>query len=287
MDKGEDRLVNELPKRYRRLLLVALVWPFAMGLLTGANRFYFLINLTLILASSFPFFRFVQLLRGMPLGRALLLLALGMLANWLSFSLGFVYGYGDGEGELVVAAVVAFIFCMSVGTFVLAMTPPLRTPADARAIVRECLSFRLRHLLVTVAVLSVLFAVARVNRGNVNSGWHVLQDTGGPVNFYETAGEAAQAWLIEQGYVETDRPAAAVLLPGKDIAEKWYAKQIEDCPPVNVGLFYGSKAIEICVRTEVPGTILPTATPQEDEADRLRKEMRQWWRVYSNRLPVP
>lgn len=279
--------MNELPKRYRRLLLVALVWPFAMGLLTGANRFYFLINLTLILASSFPFFRFVQLLRGMPLGRALLLLALGMLANWLSFSLGFVYGHGDGEGELVIAAVVAFLFCMSVGTFVLAMSPSRLSTEEAKSMIAECLSFRLRHLLVAVAVLSVLFAVARVNRGNVNYGWHLLHDTGGQVNFYKNAGETAEAWLIEQEYAETGRPVTSALRPAKDTTERWYAKQIEDCPPVKVGLFYGPNGIDVWLETDLPGTILPTATPQEDEAERLRKEMRQWWRVYSNGLPVP
>jgi hypothetical protein len=255
----------------------------AVGVFDPRN---FLINYAVLALVGFLSLRLVFLIWKVPLRRGVLLHLIGLLALWLSLTVGWTLGLGEIDGDRITVTVTAWFVFTLIGNILLFVPHQRIHTTHEDAALGKYISFSLREMLIAVTIGAALLGIACVNRGFQRTGWTLINDTGRSAQFYESATAAFHERLTAQGYLQAAPQTRSYLL-GKNDRLNWYSRMTDDNVPVYVVIKYSRASLYVHVDTLKPVRPIPTRSAQEIEAERVVRDLRQWWREVTSTTGAP
>lgn len=289
---------TDVVKKYRRWLVVGTVVAFAAGFLLGTQAFRpdlgsfrLVINWCLLLSVVAINGWLLVVLWDIRWGPAVLLLLVANFFYWPAHCLGFVFGYGDGEAEIVVAAVTCNLLSTVASSVLLWRRARPRNQMASDGLLAACFSFRLRHLLIATAIVAALFAAARIPRGVTTESWEVVYEapTSGPDTTKAIARATASIdkLLASERYIDKstlDKTFANHHFYGRGGSNGaeivWYRRESPGDEQVFIRVKSDGDWFAVDTFALVPKTLLPTDSAVKQEGENIAAAIERWWEEY-------
>jgi len=265
---------------------------FALGLLWGlaiefrSETLLYLLAPCWLVAIAIPI-RWLVMVWRLPLRTGMALFQLGWLGMSLSLLLGNLLGRGHFIPDIIDFFPTLWSTVALPGAIILAIPDRRDRGDDVGQLWRQLTSFRLRHLLIAMVALAMLFAAARIPRGHDDVSSLGFYSSGRTKRFYLEAADVMHPWLVDQGYERVDQGYERVDfgagLPQSwtiDVTTRWYAKENPDGTKVYVHVECSSGSLEANVETKVSRQLFPESDNPLAEFHRIDLELRDWWQAY-------